>query len=52
MAELEPAHLEMVSAVEQTWPDASLGCPRKDALYAHYHADFERVVPCDQAAPP
>jgi len=31
---LEPERLELGSAVEQTWPDASLGCPAKDAAYA------------------
>jgi len=42
--QLEPARLEMVSAVEQTWPDASLGCPRKDALYAQVVSRGWRVV--------
>ena len=42
--QLEPARLEMVSAVEQTWPDASLGCPRKDALYAQVISRGWRVV--------
>ena len=42
--QLEPARLEMVSAVEQAWPDASLGCPRKDSVYAQVISRGWRVV--------
>ena len=30
---LAPAKLEVVSAESVTWPDGSLGCPRKGMLY-------------------
>lgn len=42
--QLEPALVETVSAVEQTWPDASLGCPRKDTMYAQVISRGWRVV--------
>ena len=47
---LEPERPEMVSAVEQTWPDASLGCPRKDAPYAQVTTPGWRVVLGSEAA--
>jgi hypothetical protein len=63
---VDPEAVEMGSVRPKVWPDASLGCPKPDMMYAQvetpgyeielkangktyrYHADQQRVVPCDE----
>jgi hypothetical protein len=48
--ELTPSALEVELAVATTWPDASLGCPEKDHMYAQVLTDGFRVVLRDGSA--
>ena len=42
--DIDPESIRLIESGEVTWPDASLGCPRPDELYAQVETDGFRVV--------
>jgi len=43
-ATVDPATIQVLDVAEQSWPDASLGCPQEGQLYAQVLTDGYRIV--------
>ena len=39
-----PEKIEVVAVQEMTWPDSSLGCPKRDAMYAQVLQEGLQIV--------